>query len=626
MTQSRCISDRAAQKGNGASPPGGYHGQYLHVDVTTGQHRTGALDEPILRRFLGGCGLGTHLLLRHRGYASAPLGPAAPLVFAFSPLVGSPVTTTAKFSVVSRSPLTERINDALSSSGFALAGKRTGFDAIVITGRAAEPSVLVIDDGQVRVEPAGDAWGQSTSAAEKLLKERLASDFQIATIGPAGEMQVRFATISHDGRHAGRGGSGAVLGAKNLKAIAVRGRRTCRWANSERLLELAGELSKRSLGPATAKYRELGTVSNLLLFNRLHTLPTRNFQAASFSGAAALAPENFAPQDTRVRDHCAGCTIGCEHIFSLPEDRNGDAPPVRLEYESLFALGPLCGIDRPQAVLQAARLCDELGLDTISAGGTIAFAMECVERGLLDAPWLRFGQPAALDRALHEIARREGSGELLAEGSRRLAAQIGPPATGLAPHVKGLELPGYEPRTMQTLALGLAVAARGADHNRSGAYEADFSAGADRQRLSPQSAAAAIASEDRAAVMDSLIICKFLRGVFNDFYGEAAELLAAVTGWDVSADELRAAARRIICARKLFNIRAGWQPSEDTLPARFFDDPLAEDATARLSREALAAAVAEYYRLRGWDESGGIPAEQLAVLQLEVPRDATAGR
>jgi len=192
--------------------------------------------------------------------------------------------------------------------------------------------------------------------------------------------------------------------------------------------------------------------------------------------------------------------------------------------------------------------------------------------------------------------------------------------------VKGLELPGYEPRTMQTLALGLAVAARGADHNRSGAYEADFSAGADRQRLSPQSAAAAIASEDRAAVMDSLIICKFLRGVFNDFYGEAAELLAAVTGWDVSADELRAAARRIICARKLFNIRAGWQPSEDTLPARFFDDPLAEDATARLSREALAAAVAEYYRLRGWDESGGIPAEQLAVLQLEVPRDATAGR
>jgi aldehyde:ferredoxin oxidoreductase len=267
-------------------------------------------------------------------------------------------------------------------------------------------------------------------------------------------------------------------------------------------------------------------------------------------------------------------------------------------------------------VLRASKLCDELGLDTISAGGTIAFAMEAVERGLLDAPWLRFGDGAALLRAIDLIGRREGLGELLAEGSRRAAQQIGHGSLDFTPQVKGLELPGYEPRALQTMALGFAVGTRGADHNRSGAYEADFSERADRRALSPAAALFAIETEDKAALMDSLILCKFLRGVFSDFFAESADMLRLVTGWDVTADELRTTAARIVAAKKLFNIRAGWTPAEDTLPPRFLTAALSDDPAARLTSEQLTAAVAAYNTARGWSPEGWIGADRLAALAL----------
>ena len=222
---------------------------------------------------------------------------------------------------------------------------------------------------------------------------------------------------------------------------------------------------------------------------------------------------------------------------------------MRLEYESLFALGSLCGVGDGDAVLRASQRCDELGIDTISTGGTIAFAMECVERGLLDEPWLTFGSGDAVLRAIELIGRREGLGELLAEGSRRAAQAIGQGSIAFAPQVKGLEIPGYEPRALQTMALGFAVGARGADHNRSGAYEVDFSDKVDRRHATLDSVRHAIETEDRAALMDSLILCKFLRGVFTDFYAEAADMLRAVTGWDVTADELRDTARRIVATQ-----------------------------------------------------------------------------
>jgi aldehyde:ferredoxin oxidoreductase len=582
--------------------PFGYHGAYLRIDATSGRAERRPLADQVLRTFLGGSGLGAHLLIENTprqpsaaaGEMPDPLSPDAPIVFAFSPLVGSPLTTSAKFAVVTRSPLTGRFNDSLASSAFAIAGKRCGVDAIVIAGRAPALSVLVIDRGEVRLEPADEVRGDPCRVTEEKLRARLGADFRIASIGPAGERAVRYATISHDGRHAGRGGSGAVLGAKNIKAVAVRGTETCAWADPRGVVELSRDLSARSFGPATAKYRELGTATNVLTFNRFGTLPTRNFQQGTFEGAESLSPEQIASGHPRTRESCAACTIGCEHIYSL------GGKGVRLEYENLFALGSLCGVSDSAAVLRASQRCDELGIDTISAGGTIAFAMECVERGLLDEPWLVFGDGGAVLRAIDLIGSREGVGALLAEGSRRAAEVIGGGSLAFAPQVKGLEIPGYEPRGLQTMALGFAVGARGADHNRSGAYDVDFSDKVDRRHATLDSVRHAIETEDRAALMDSLILCKFLRGVFVDFYEEAAGMLRAVTGWDVTADELRVTAQTIVATKQEINRRAGWTPEEDTLPERFLDRPLPGDPSAVLTRERLQELVAEYHRQRGW--------------------------
>jgi aldehyde:ferredoxin oxidoreductase len=572
----------------------GYHGSYLHIDVSTGRAEKVPLSETLLRQYLGGSGLGTRLLLDTGGATIDALSPDAPLIFAFSPLVGTPLTTSAKFAVVSRSPLTERINDSLAGSGFALAGKRCGCDAIVIVGRAERLSLLVIDDGDVQLRPASQWRGVSSAKTEEEVRGMLGAEYRIASIGPAGERLVRYATISHDRRHAGRGGSGAVLGSKNIKAIAVRGSRHGKWAHATNLVALSRDLSQRSFGPATAKYRELGTAANLLTLNRFGALPTRNFQSGTFDGAERLSPEELGARYPRVRASCTACTIGCEHLYEV---ENND---VRVEYESLFALGSLCGVGTGGDVLRASRRCDEVGIDTISAGGTIAFAMECVERGLLDADWLTFGSGDAVLEAIDLIGHREGIGDLLAEGSRRAAMAIGRGSIAFAPQVKGLEIPGYEPRALQTMALGFAVGARGADHNRSGAYEVDLSDKVDRRRATLESVRFAIETEDRAALMDSLILCKFLRGVFSDFYGEAAEMLRLVTGWDVTADELHDTARRIVAAKREVNVAAGWTPEEDTLPERFFSTPLPNDAAAVLTREHLQQLVAEYHRQRGW--------------------------
>ena len=593
----------------GDQPTGGYFGRHLRVDVTSGTATQHAISGTVLRQFLGGSGLGTYLLQQEGVAAVDAFDQHAALCFVFSPLVGSPLTTSAKFAVVGKSPLTHRINDSLASSQFAITGKRTGHDAIVITGRASEPSILVIDHDTIRLEPAAELWGQDIPDSEATLRERYGAEFSFATIGPAGERLVRYATISHDGRHAGRGGSGAVLGSKNIKAVAVRGTRRCNWANPDRLVDFAKQLSQRSLGPATAKYRELGTLANLLVFNRLHALPTRNFQRGSFEQASQLSPESLAITRSKTRSYCAACTIGCEHLYSL-DSPDGTTTNTRIEYENLFALGPLCNIGNPDVVLAASRRCDALGIDTISAGGTIAFAMECVERGLIDEPWLRFGDPQALQLAIEQIVSRKGIGDLLAEGTRVMSQTIGHDSDQFAAHVKGLEIPGYEPRSLQTMALGFAVGTRGADHNRSGAYEADFSSEVDRRNLSEASVRRAIETEDGAAIMDSLILCKFLRGVFSDYYGELAEMLNLVTGWDVTSEELRMIAKQIVTAKKQFNVAAGWVPEEDRLPARFLNVDLPDDADASLNAEQLQTAIRRYNELRGWDSDGYPPLQE----------------
>jgi aldehyde:ferredoxin oxidoreductase len=592
---------------------GGYFGRALVVDVSTGTSDILDLPDELLRAYIGGAGLGAWLM-HHLGPPNTdPLAPEAPLAYVFSPLVGTPLTTSAKFAVVAKSPLTGLLTDALASSHFAIAGKLTGYDAIVVTGAATTPSALLIDENGPRLQDAKDLSGLTAAQAASKLRERLGRGWRVAAIGSAGERGVRYATISHDGRHAGRGGLGAVLGAKNLKAIAVRAAAKVAPADPDAVLAKARDLRQRSFGPATAKYRELGTLANLLAFNAISTLPTRNFQAATFAGAPALAAEDLAAMRKVARHSCASCTIGCEHIYKAKGGR-----ATRVEYENVFALGPMCGVSDPDAVLAASARCDDLGLDTISAGGTIAWAMECAERGLIDAPWLRFGNADALQRALTEIGARDGLGDLLAEGSRRAAEQVGNGSQAFAPHVKGMEMPGYEPRTLHAMALGLAVNARGADHNRSGAYEADLSGELDRLDGGAAHVAAAVETEDRAAVMDSLILCKFLRGVFTDPFGEWAGLLSAVTGWTVDSAELRQTARRIVLAKRVYNLREGWHPSDDWLPERLLTEPvrLASGREAGLTPERLRAMIDAYYAARGLDDRGRPGPAQLADLRL----------
>ncbi len=546
--------------------------------------------------------MGVELLLQTASAELDPFDSRASLFFVFSPLVGSALTTSAKFAVVSKSPLTGRINDSLAGSGFAIAGKRTGFDAIEITGAAKHPSIIVIDNDRVRIEECPDIWGLSIPECDKSLRKQFDSRFRIASIGPAGENKVLFATISHDGRHAGRGGSGAVLGSKNIKAILVAGDQTVKWAKPESLNRFAKGLSKRSLGSATAKYRELGTAANLLTFNRLNCLPTRNFRDNQLENAEWLSPEVMAKDRKKVRSSCAACTIGCEHLYGIQKSPNGGASKnVRMEYESLFALGPMCGINDPDVVLAAAQICDEVGIDTISAGATIAFAMDCAERNWISEK-LNFGDGPTLLRLLNQISTRQGIGDHLANGSRQFANEIGGSAIEFAPQIKGLEIPGYDPRKLSTMALGFAVGSRGADHNKSSAYEIDFRED-NSKRFSAKQISEAIFIEDKSAVMDSLIFCKFLRGVFDDFFSEVSEIFELVSGWKLSRNEIRQVGSNLIENKKLFNVRAGWMPKEDQLPQHFFH-PSEKNVQAIFTQDELSSAIREYNSQRGWTPVG----------------------
>ena len=606
----------------------GYHGRVLLVDLSTQEVRSEPLDQTVLQAFVGGIGLGTYLLYRFCPPHVEPLDPANPLIFVTSPLVGTRLTTSSKFAVLTKSPLTGFIGDSLSSSFMATELKKTGYDALIVTGKSLSPALLSIRGGEVEFLDGTNLRGLTTSETEKAVKERMGHGTRVMCIGPAGERGVRFASICNDGgRQAGRTGPGAVMGSKNLKAIAVRGKSPAAVYDAAALNEIGEDLTRRSLGPATDKYRTLGTIANVSVFNRLAALPAYNFRQSTFDGAEAVGGEHLHESHFVKTAYCANCTIGCEQIVVTNDD--GPQSRGRMEYESAFALGPLVGIADPNAMIRASHFCDEMGIDTISAGVTIAWAFESASRGVLsgadvDGLNLDFGDSDALLGCLRLIVERQGIGDLLAEGSRRASAVVGGGSEHWAMHVKGLEMPGYEPRSLKTMALGLAVSTRGACHNRSSAYEADFSSKVDRFTADEGRGRITAEGEDFSAVLDSLIWCKFLRKAFDDLYSESAEIYERVTGWPMTADELRAAGERINNLKKLFNIREGWTRDDDTLPARVLEEALPTGVAqgVGLSRGDLNMMIAGYYRARGWSEDGLIPDEKLRELGLtELPRE-----
>ena len=611
----------------------GYHGKALVVDLTHRQARWEPLEESVLRRFIGGTGLGTYLLYKYCPPGIAPLDPGNPLIFVGSPLVGSRLTTSSKFAVLTKSPLTGFIGDSLSSSFLATELKRTGCDALIITGSSPSPALLSISDGQVEFLDGRDLMGLSTSETEAAVKARLGQRTRVACIGPAGERLVKFASISNDGgRQAGRTGPGAVMGSKNLKAIAVRGTSPAPVYNAQALNDIGLDLTRRSLGPATEKYRTLGTVANVAVFNRLGALPTRNFSQSTFDEAEQVSGEAFHESHLVKNAHCANCTIGCEKIVVTTD--GGPESKGRMEYESAFALGPLVGVADSNSVIRASHFCDEVGMDTISAGATVAWAMECFEKGILTTEDtggidLRFGKDDALVACLRLIAERRGLGDLLAEGSRLASRAVGQGTEDWAMQVKGLEMPGYEPRSLKTMALGLAVSTRGACHNRSSAYEADFSSKVDRLKADDRRGSITMEGEDFSAVLDSLIWCKFLRKAFHDLYAESADIYEHITGWAMTADQLQQAGERINNLKKLFNIREGWRREDDNLPARALQEALPTGVAKGigLTKAELDLMIDSYYSARGWTQDGLVPEAKLAELELlDVVRETATVR
>ena len=601
-----------------------YHGKILIIDLTTREVKVEELSPSFLKGYLGGVGLAVRLLYQYLPAGSDALSPDNPLVFASSGLGGTIIPTASKHAVATKSPLTGLIGDSLSSSFWSLALKRTGFDALVVTGAAAAPTYLFIDNDIVHFKKAEHLWGKGSPETEGYIRSELGdSRVTVASIGPGGEKLVRYACITNDiNRQAGRTGTGAVMGSKKLKAIALRGTRPVQVCNLEEVERISLDLIKKAQGPATEKYRVLGTPANILVLNLLSALPTRNFQQSSFEKAGNISGENLAEHHLVKVVACATCPVACGHIYAVAEGAYSGTQ-WEIDYESLFALGPLCGVDDIPGILKAAELCDYYGLDTISTGSCIAWAMECFEKGLLSREdtggiELTFGNHAALVAAIENIGNRSGIGDLLAGGVRLASSRLGRNSEYWAMHSKGLEIPGYDPRAMKTLALGFAVGLRGACHNRSPAYEIDIAGQINRFKDEPGRGSLVKEQEDFAAVLDSLIICKFMRKCFNDFYVEMAYLYSQATGLNLTPSELKAAGERINNIKKVFNIREGWKRGDDWLPPRLFLDPITEGEGKGtvISEEGLNLMISDYYQARGWTDEGLIPEDKLRVVEL----------
>ncbi len=585
----------------------GYAGprDLLEIDLSARTWRRSALSDDVFADALGGVGLAVRLIDERVRGPLDPLGPANPIVFAAGPFASTPVPAANKHALATISPLTGLLNEGLSSSHFSAVLRRCGLAALVVTGVAETWTTIAIDGDEVRFEDASALQGQSARETTKSLRDAYGDrSLRVCAIGVAGERGVRYAAVENDGRQAGRGGTGAVFGAKKLKAVALRGRGEVGIADPKRTAAMAATLKARALGPKTAKYRVLGTSANLRVLQRMGQLPTRNFTAAQFEGAENVTPERARESKdsyVELRAGCAGCPVQCEHLY-VRRDRDRRSAAAS-EYESVWAFGPNCGIDDLDAVLDAIGRCDELGLDTISTGSAIAFAMECGEHGLVPSdafgPALRFGNGAVLLPAIDAIATRRGLGDVLADGVRAAAQRIGGEAERFAMHCKGLELPGYEPRALPTYALGLATCTRGACHNRSATYDKDLRDPSD-DRADGVRAQDAIEAEDRAVAWDSLVLCKFVRDCFEDFDVEAAALWSAVSGIELDGAGLRAAAQRTWERKRAINARLGWTPVDDTLPPRLFAEPIGDGPNRgkRVEPERLRSLRAEYETLR----------------------------
>lgn len=597
----------------------GWIGKALRVDLTKGEWKTEELNKDMALKFIGGRGLGSKILFDEIDPKLDPFSPNNKLIMATGPLTGTSASAAGRYMVITKSPLTGTIACSNSGGHFGAELKFAGFDLIVIEGKAKEPVYLYIEDGKVELRDAKAIWGKTTHETTDQILSETDMDARVSCIGPAGEKLVKYACIINDKhRAAGRSGVGAVMGSKNLKAVAVKGSGSVTIADKEafRKATLDGFQKIKANAVTSEGLPAYGTCVLVNIINTSGIFPTRNFQQSVFEGAEKISGETLA-DDILVRNRaCFACPIACGRVTKVKNPKyeySGEGP----EYESDWSMGGCCGVDNLDAIAKANDLCDVLGFDPISAGVTIACAMELFQKRIISAKEvgrsLDFGDADAMLEMVRAIGYREGFGDALAEGSYRLAEKYGHPEFSMT--VKKQEFPAYDGRGAQGMGLQYATSNRGACHVRG--YMTSPEILGLPQKLDPfeteEKAGWLKTFQDLTAVVDSAGIC-----LFNTFAlggPEVLEYLKAATGVQMSLDELMKTGERIWNLERLFNFRAGLTGKDDRLPDRLLKEPISS-GPAKGRVVELAKMLPEYYELRGWDKEGQPTKARLKELGL----------
>jgi len=613
---------------------GGYTGKVLRVDLNSRTYCTEELDLKVAAGYLGGAGLGIKFLYDAVRSGIDPVSPENVLIFTPGPLTGSDAPCASRMAVTTKSPLTGGVGMALTGGYFPAEMKFAGIDVLVIEGKAEEPTYLFVKDGEVHFRSAKRLWGMLTSDTQTFIKEEVGDhNVRVACIGPAGERLSRIACIINERRAAGRKGVGAVMGSKNLKAIAVRGTGKVGIADPEGFREALKNMhnAMKESPVLYPSFSKRGTSIAVDATAALGILAAKNYYGTGvFSPMDTLGSEAL-DQFTIRREHCYRCPVGCSQTrLVIREDYSGfvtEGP----EFETIYSLGTCIGVDYAPAVITGDRLCDEYGLDSISAGVTIAFAMELFERSILslsevDNLDLRFGNHKVVLELLRKMAFREGFGDVLADGTKRTSQKIGRGSEQYAMHVKGLELPAYDVRGAKAHGLNYATSYTGADHNRGYAFQEIFGIpvpeAVDPKAYEGKGKLCKWNQDVRTATCDCPTMCAFLLDMALPTIAlqNTAAMVSTISGLSLSAEDVKKAGERVNNLARMFNIREGFGRADDTLPKRLMEEPIPEGNSRgeKIAPADLDRILDEYYEARGWNKATGIPTtEKLKELGLE---------
>lgn len=577
----------------------GFFNRLAIIDVTTQSIDIQKIDDQTLSTFMGGKGLGTHLLMKHNPAKVDPLSPDNHFIVGTGPLTDSRIYGGCRYGIFSKSPLTNFYGESYSGGKAAVPISRTGYDFILIKGAAAEPVWIEISDNGVIFHDAADLWGKETYETEDLVKERCGQkDSAALVIGPAGENLVRFAVVENDyWRSAGRTGMGAVLGSKKIKALVFHGSQRRDFHDPDKMKQYAKKMLKDCKNhPATQTYRTQGTPVMVAGLNNAGAFPTRYWSKGKYENWEKINAQSMKEKLNAKPRSCKTCFMGCGKYVTV---NKGPRKGLRLEgpeYETIYSFGGLCLIDSIEDIAWLNDICDRLGMDTISAGNLAGLIIEASQQGLIDEIY-NYGDSRGVADILFKTAHRDGLGDLIAQGIKIAAAELG--MADEAVHVKGMEPAGYDPRRLKGMGLAYAVSPRGACHLRSTFYKPELSGMIDPDQID-EKAELFLDFEDRCTLFDTLILCRFYR----DFYqwDELSKLIAMATGVEFSKIELEKLASRVTDETRRFNLREGLTRKDDFLPKRLLNEKL--ENGKGITAEELNRLIQDYYRLRGWDEDG----------------------